>query len=121
MSENDKMISAANELSNACDCDVMIINGDIYPLLQNMVIRESRKEKTKRKRWFFFWLLLADWLILRIGFQRPFRIITNTLLLSFLDGARVLERYVSSAQMKWLWTMRLNWVRWMFKLQGKMS
>ena len=49
MSENDKIKQAANELSSACDCDVMIINGDIYPPLQDMVIREIKKRKNKKK------------------------------------------------------------------------
>jgi len=53
MSENDKIKPAANELSNACDCDVMIINGDIYPPLQDMVVREIKNRKNKKKKLVF--------------------------------------------------------------------
>ena len=53
MTEKDKIEQAANELSSANDCDVMIINGDIYPPLQDMVVQQFRNRKNKKKSLLF--------------------------------------------------------------------
>lgn len=53
MSEKDKIEQAANELASANDCDVMIINGDIYPPLQDMVVQQFKNRKSKKKSLLF--------------------------------------------------------------------